>query len=101
MVDNSIRSADSDNEAERSAEVSNTLTAVVAMRLQALSDAELAQFNLATGWNDGDMEQHCKNKPWFDKVEDLFTEDGGKNIHADAIAALSRVALQRLTKSAE
>ena len=101
MVDNSIRAADSSNETGRGAEVSNAFTAVVAMRLRRLTDEELAEFNLATGWNDGNMKEHCNGRPWFNKVKDFFTENDGNNIHSDTITAISRVALQRLTESVE
>ena len=72
--------------------------AAVEMALRNLTDQELATFNNLIGWGDDDLRSQCKNKSWFPQVENLFTENDGKKIHSDAIAAIGTVVEKRLSE---
>ena len=68
------------------------------MALNQLTDDELAAFNNFLGWESGDAKKMCEDKPWFSKVEALFTEDGGKNIHSAVRDVIDKEVIKRLTE---
>lgn len=66
--------------------------------LSALDNRDLAAFHLTIRLHERNMREHCEKKPWFAKVETLFTEDGGENIHHELIPTINRIVSKRLTK---
>lgn len=76
----------------------NALAAALAVRLQGLSDMEIAHLNLGINWGDGKSREHCEDQPWFDQISDLFTENGGQEIHDQTRDAIARVVNLRLSR---
>ena len=74
------------------------LAAVVSMSLEGLSDEELAQLHFGVTWGDGKSKEHCKDRPWFPKVKDFFTEAEGQEVHDATREAIGRVVNLRLSK---
>ncbi len=74
----------------------DTFANLVALRLQGLTDAEIAQLNLGLNWNDGQSRKHCESRPWFDKIKDFFTEKEGQEVHEQVREAVARVVNMRL-----
>lgn len=68
----------------------------VKLALDNLDDMELATFNNILGWEDDTVRQMCEERPWFEHVKDLFTEDGGKKIHSETRASINAVVANRL-----
>ena len=75
------------------------LHTAVNLTLNSLSDTELATFHLDITWNDGDMKTHCESRSYFSKVQHLFTESEGKNLHPATADAVAQAANHRLPKS--
>ena len=61
-----------------------------------MTDQELAGFYYSL-WS-SDPRQVCENSPWFHKVEDLFTEAGGKTIHPTTRDAVTKIFNHRILK---
>ena len=76
----------------------NILAAAVNMTVKDLSKAELAQFYLGLTWGNGQSREECKDKPWFGKVEHLFTEKEGQEVHEVTREIIGRIANLRLTQ---
>jgi len=68
--------------------------AATRMDLDKLSTADLATFHVCLGWPE--PRAACEARPWFSVVATLFTEDGGRRIHPDVLAAIDTIVQERL-----
>ncbi|MBI3385329.1 hypothetical protein HY030_04010 [Candidatus Gottesmanbacteria bacterium] len=73
------------------------LKAAAEMILESLSDDQVATFYNSATWDDGETRSRLQNKPWFSKIESLFTENGGKDLHPTMLEAMAPIVVKRLT----
>ncbi|MDO8505836.1 MAG: hypothetical protein Q7S48_04655 [bacterium] len=77
-----------------------SVEAGVRLALEQLSKEELNAFksaieNNSISFGGEDLRRDCENKPWFDKVDSLFTDDGGKKLHSDTLKIVKAFVAER------